>query len=96
MHERLHETELLAVALGELTNRSVENGAEAPAELVTKRRLDTPEPGERSVALSVNSTERLRVLEAPSLIVTLPVGALLSIFIVREFLSSTFPALSVA
>jgi len=47
VHERLHETELLAIALGELANRPVEYSAEAFAEPVAHRCLHAAKPGER-------------------------------------------------
>jgi hypothetical protein len=48
VHEGLHEPELLAVALGELPERAVEDGAEPLAELAAISRVDlAAQPGER-------------------------------------------------
>jgi hypothetical protein len=47
VHERLHEAELLPVPLRELADRTVEDGAEALAECVPQRRVDTSQAGKR-------------------------------------------------
>jgi len=58
-HERLDETELLAISLGELTNRTIENDAEPVAKTIPQRLVDrAPKSRERIELLATSQPIR--------------------------------------